>query len=107
MLCFAGMPKVMLMGVKMDVEVCCTQIGENKYRCTYVPQIPGAYLLNIQWSDRQVRGSPFKVNVLPGSDASKVVCMGEGLKTGIMGKEIKATIDTRKAGPGQFLRYFP
>ena len=60
----------------------------------------GAYLLNIQWSDRQVRGSPFKVNVVAASDASKVVCTGEGLKVGIMGKEIKSVIDTRRAGPG-------
>ncbi len=60
----------------------------------------GAYLLNIIWADRQVRGSPFKVNVVASSDASKVVCTGEGLKMGIMGKEIKSVIDTRRAGPG-------
>ena len=63
----------------------------------------GAYLLNIQWSDRQVRGSPFKVNVTAQSDASKVVCTGEGLKMGIMGKEIKSVIDTRRAGPGKLI----
>jgi filamin len=73
---------------------------------TYLPDfgIAGAYLLNIQWSDRQVRGSPFKVNVVPGSDASKVTCDGEGLRTGIMGREIKAIIDTRKAGPGEIIQ---
>ena len=59
--------------------------------------------MNIQWSDRQVRGSPFKVNVVAASDASKVVCTGEGLKVGIMGKEIKSVIDTRRAGPGMKL----
>lgn len=115
-----GTPKVTLSGVKQDIEVRVTPIGDNKYRATYVPELSGmllaflsikqwlycicftgAYLLNIQWSDRQVRGSPFKVNVVPGSDASKVVCDGEGLRTGIMGREIKATIDTRKAGPGE------
>ncbi len=53
------------------------------------------------WSDRQVRGSPFKVNVVAASDASKVICTGEGLKVGIMGREIKSTIDTRRAGPGE------
>ena len=26
---------------------------------------------------------------------------GEGLKLGVMGREIKATIDTRRAGPGE------
>ncbi len=66
----------------------------------------GAYLLNIMWSDRQVRGSPFKVNVTAQSDASKVMCTGEGLKMGIMGKEIKSVIDTRRAGPGKSLAHF-
>ena len=42
--------------------------------------VAGAYLLNIMWSERQVRGSPFKVNVIAHSDASKVVCTGDGLK---------------------------
>ena len=53
------------------------------------------------WSERQVRGSPFKVNVTSHSDATKVVCSGEGLKMGMMGQEIKSVIDTRRAGPGK------
>ena len=53
------------------------------------------------WSDRQVKGSPFKVNVISTSDASLVVCTGEGLKMGVMGQEIKSVIDTRRAGPGE------
>ena len=69
----------------------------------FSPNPVGAYLLNIMWSDRQVRGSPFKVNVVASSDASKVVCTGEGLKMGIMGKEIKSVIDTRRAGPGSLI----
>ena len=60
----------------------------------------GAYLLNIMWSDRQVRGSPFKVNVSARGDASKVTCNGDGLVMGIMGREIRSTIDARRAGPG-------
>ena len=56
--------------------------------------------MNILWSDRQVVGSPFKVNVGAASDANKVQCTGEGLKVGIMGHEIKSVIDTRRAGPG-------
>ena len=53
------------------------------------------------WSDRQVRGSPYKVTVTDQCDASKVVCSGEGLTQGIVGKEIKSIIDTRRAGPGR------
>lgn len=60
----------------------------------------GAYLLNVMWSDKQVPGSPFKVSVLPSGDSSKVVCIGDGLTTGILGREINAIVDTRKAGLG-------
>ena len=52
------------------------------------------------WSDRQVRGSPYKVTITDQCDASKVVCSGDGLIQGIVGKEIQSLIDTRRAGPG-------
>lgn len=63
--------------------------------------ITGAYLLNVMWSDRQVRGCPLKVQVTAACDAQKVLCSGDGLRGGTVGKEIKAFIDTRKAGPGR------
>lgn len=36
-----------------------------------------------------------------GTDASKVIVSGEGVKSGIVGREIKGVIDTRNAGPGR------
>ena len=48
-----------------------------------------------------MRGSPFKVSICASSDASKVDCSGDGLETGILGHEIKSTIDARRAGPGK------
>jgi filamin len=48
-----------------------------------------------------VKGCPLKVTVTSTCDPSKVVCSGEGLKWGIIGKEIKSFIDTRKSGPGK------
>jgi len=96
-----GQPFVKLTGVKNDIAVSMKPIDNLSYICTYRPTIAGAYLLDITWSDRQVQGSPFKITVLNSSDAAKVICTGEGLKTGIIGKEIKSTIDTRHAGPGE------
>jgi filamin len=34
------------------------------------------------------------------ADASRVVCSGEGLRVGTVGKEIRSFLDTRSAGPG-------
>lgn len=59
-------------------------------------------MLYIAWSDRQVSGSPYKVTVQPSSDASKVICSAEGLmNSGMIGRDIKATLDVRRAGPGK------
>ena len=62
--------------------------------------VPGAYLLHINWNGRQLRGSPYKVNVIGAFYPNKVVVSGEGIHGGILGREIDVRIDTRKAGPG-------
>jgi len=49
---------------------------------------------------RQVKGCPLKVNVTGVCDASKVLCTGDGLGIGTVGKDIRSFIDTRRAGPG-------
>ena len=64
-------------------------------------QNQGAYLLNIKWNERQIGESPYKVNIGMNSDPQKVVVSGEGIKAGMFGQEIKALIDTRRAGPGE------
>ena len=58
----------------------------------------GTYLLNVTWAGRLVKECPLKVIVEPPSNASRVVCSGEGLRAGTLGKEIKCYIDTRSAG---------
>ena len=62
----------------------------------------GAYLLTVLWSGQHVPGSPFKVSVTSTSDASKVMCSGDGLKNIILGREGSVLIDTRTAGPGLY-----
>ena len=121
-----GMPIVRLTGVQSDVEVRIRQTEPNIFLCSYIPTSPGkikiqkkntltlqsilgAYLLSVTWAERQINGSPFKVNVLSGShannSASRVICSGDGLRTGIIGKEIKCLIDARAAGPGELTAY--
>ena len=62
--------------------------------------LSGAYLLSVTWSGQHVSGSPFKVSVMSASDASKVTCSGDGLKSIVCGREGSVLIDTRSAGPG-------
>lgn len=94
-------PEIRFTGTRCDIDVRLQQISHNVYRCSYVPQIPGAYLLSIKWNERQVGDSPYKVNVGMNSDPSKVIVSGDGIKMGVIGQDIKALIDTRRAGPGE------
>lgn len=96
-----GSPDVKIVGLKSHVNVAITPLGDDKFRCTYIPEQPGAYLLNVKWGDRDVKGSPFKISVAAQADPNKVFCSSETLRTAIYGKDISTTIDTRRAGPGE------
>nr|CAD7428833.1 unnamed protein product [Timema monikensis] len=96
-----GLPEVTLTGMKADINVQLHNVGNSVYRATYTPNVAGSYLLNVMWSDRQVRGCPLKVAVTAVADATRVLCSGDGLRVGTVGKEIRSFIDTRRAGPGE------
>jgi filamin len=106
-------PKVKLTDGQTNIEVRIRQNEKNKhiFLCSYKPTIPGTYLLSIIWKEQEIRGSPFKVNILPNPkpnpnhSASQVICSGDGLTMGILGKETKCLIDTRSASPGELTAY--
>ena len=97
---FAGSPEVTLTGIKAEVNVRIVAVGNGRFKCSYIAVVPGAYLLHINWNGRQLRGSPYKVNVIGAFYPNKVIVSGEGIQGGILGREIDVRIDTRKAGPG-------
>ncbi|KAL5004346.1 hypothetical protein ScPMuIL_017802 [Solemya velum] len=86
--------------VRTDVPVKVEPIGHKQYRCSYVPPMPGAYLLDIKWNDRQLKCCPFKINVHNPVYPRKVSVMGDNLQGGVVGKDIHLTIDPREAGKG-------
>ena len=47
-----GIPEVTLTGMKNDIKVNLMHVGDCVYKATYTPSQPGAYLLNVMWSDR-------------------------------------------------------
>ncbi|WAR28213.1 FLNC-like protein [Mya arenaria] len=100
-----GSPDVVLSGVRTEVNVKVSPLGNGKFRCTYIPTVPGAYLLHITWNGRQLRGSPYKVNVIGAFYPNRVVVTGEGLRSGTLGLRSDVLIDTRKAGPGELTAY--
>lgn len=75
--------------------------GDKIWRATYTVNAPGNYLLSVLWAGKPVKGCPLTVEAKGGADASKVLCSGEGLRQGVVGREIRSWIDTRRAGPGE------
>lgn len=66
------------------------------FRACFTPTHTGSYQLNVYWGDSLLPNCPYQVTVGAICDASRVICAGDGLLGGVVGKEIKAFIDTRK-----------
>ena len=47
-----GAPEVTLTGIKSDLNVTLTNMGNNTYRASYLATSPGVYLLNVMWAER-------------------------------------------------------
>lgn len=123
-----GIPVVTLAGSRNEISVSVEKTSDNVYSAVYTPASPGSYLLNVLWGYkyayaynnnngyclrktkknppcfhlilRQVKGCPLKISVTGVCDAGKVLCTGDGLGIGTVGKDIRSFIDTRRAGPG-------
>ncbi|XP_072180016.1 filamin-A-like [Diadema setosum] len=95
-----GVPGVRMSGLHSDIDVTLTQIGASTYRASYIPEKPGTYLLHLTWSDRQVVGSPFKVNIQGDSHAERVKASGGALKMLVSNQTSRLVIDGREAGDG-------
>ncbi|KRT84610.1 hypothetical protein AMK59_1466 [Oryctes borbonicus] len=98
-----GNPEVTLHAAdtNLPIPVMISLAGEKIWRATYTVNTPGNYMLAVLWAGRPVKGCPLMVEAKGGADASKVLCSGEGLRQGVVGREIRSWIDTRRAGPGE------
>jgi filamin len=77
--------------------------GKGVYSVKFDTVTPGRYFIVIAWSDTHIPGSPFKIRVYPGPDASKVKVTGPGIQDSILGSNNDMYIDTKEAGIGTLL----
>lgn len=89
--------------VNIPVNVTQPRLSEAIWLISYTPthSVVGPLNLNVKWNGRTIKGCPLTVVLGAGIDATKVLCSGEGLRNGIVGREIRSWIDTRRAGPGE------
>lgn len=119
-----GRPEVILTyqdNTSVSVSLAQPRPNESIWLASYTPprSSGGPLNLSVKWNGRIVKGCPLTVAVgmkllyckmfvsdldnFTGSsvDATKVLCSGEGLRHGVVGREIRSWIDTRRAGPGE------
>ncbi|ESP04923.1 hypothetical protein LOTGIDRAFT_229996 [Lottia gigantea] len=101
--CNDGIPEAKMSSQKASIPIKIEKHGPRVYRCTYVPKVPGAYLLYIKWDNQPLRGSPFKINVKGQHKAHRVRFVVDDVKKTRVGKDVDIHIDTRDAGPGELI----
>lgn len=76
-----------------------TKVEQKTYKCNYVPNKEGRYVVMITYGGKEISKSPFEVNVGPYKDSS-IRVWGPGLRTGIVNHTAKFFIDAKKENAG-------
>ena len=84
-----------------DIPVEVKENGDGCFTVEYTPERPGRHSVDVKYGNKRVPKSPFRVQVKPSGDASKVEVDGLGPKDKfIVDQENDFTVDTTKAGKG-------
>ena len=89
-------------GARTECELKPHEDGSGRLSVNFTASESGEHLVHLVKNERQVGGSPFKIQVSPkvAGDPKKVALEGESLKGGQVGATNTFTIDTRTAGSG-------
>ncbi|KAI8772469.1 filamin-A-like isoform X1 [Biomphalaria glabrata] len=87
--------QVLYGGIKVPCHMKKDDYG--KYTVDFTPQGPGTYIVHAYMNDIEVRGSPYKVDII---DTSRVTVTGEGLSLVPVNTPAVFTIHTNGAGGG-------
>lgn len=96
--------KVNVMGIKERANVKISDNNNGCYTVEYTPPTPGAYVASVMFHGQHITGSPFKITVDSGPDASKCKVYGPALHPNtlaIAGSPLEFFVDTSEAGYGQ------
>ena len=75
--------KVLIKGPKGEVPCEITDNGDGTYTCTYRAQVSGKHTISITWSGKTIPKSPYKVEISPFVDITKIRAYGPGLEKGL------------------------
>ncbi|XP_051932355.1 filamin-B isoform X3 [Hippocampus zosterae] len=84
-----------------EAKIECSDNGDGTCSVSYLPTEPGEYLVNIQFEEVHIPGSPFRADIHMPFDPSKVVATGSGLNKAKVGEASVVNVDCSRAGRGQ------
>jgi len=99
-----GYLEIVVKGIKESAKVTVKDNNDGSYSVSYIAPTEGAYVASITFRGNPIPGSPFKINVVPGPDASKCRAYGPALHPNtvhISGSPIEFYVDTKEAGCGE------
>ena len=85
-------------------KVATKELEDGKCEVTYIPTLIGNYAVDVTYNGKKVPGSPFKPVVKrspKSSTVDKVKVYGDGLVSGVVGKEKSFVVDMSEAGFGE------
>jgi filamin len=99
-----GLLSVTVKGVNKNGQVTIKDGNDGSYAVSYVVPAAGAYVVGIFYRNKSIKGSPYKVNAVPGPDASKVQVYGPAMHPNsihISGVPLEFYVDPSRAGSGE------
>ncbi|KAM3832299.1 LOW QUALITY PROTEIN: filamin-C [Vipera latastei] len=84
-----------------EAKIECQDNGDGSCSVSYLPTEPGEYTINILFAEAHIPGSPFKADIKPVFDPTKVTASGPGLERGKVGEVATFTVDCSKAGDAE------
>ena len=82
-----------------EIPVKVTERTKDKYDINFTPPEPDVYTVDVLWSGKHVKGSPFTINLMP-VDVSKVKVIGPTQSQGLKGP-VGVMLQTAGAGKGK------
>ena len=79
---------VVIKGPKGELPCDIKDNGDGTYTCTYKAQIAGRHTITITWSGKGIPKSPYRIEVSPYVDITKIRAYGPGLEKGLSVKII-------------------
>uniref|UniRef100_W8AIT0 Filamin-A n=1 Tax=Ceratitis capitata TaxID=7213 RepID=W8AIT0_CERCA len=76
------------------------EVGSGTYVVSFVPDECGTYHVSIKYGDKDIDGSPFKLEAFPTGEAKKCKLVEEAPKIQASGSKSHLTVDAREAGDG-------